>query len=138
MDPINCKTERENIIKKICTFFNIERPILTSVTTDETIKELCVARLCKSVGLTGTYNYKSEFFEFFSNIMGEALCEKLNINKHIASDELRFVKYEHINLINEFKGYLDTETIEEAFLDAFNLVDKFKYLIPKIKKFSES
>lgn len=136
MNIVSNNLERESVIHKVCVYFNIERPILRSSTTDETIKELCVARLCKAVGLTGIYNYKSDFFEFFSNIMGEALCEKLNLKIHIASDELRLVKYEHINLVQELKNYLDTETVEEAFLDAFNLVDKFKYLIPKIKKFS--
>ena len=96
----------ENTIRKICTFFRFEKPNINSCTTNEIIKELCVARLCKSVGLTGKYNYKSEFFEFFSNIMGEAVCEKLSIKTHIASDELRFVKYERINLISEIKSKL--------------------------------
>lgn len=124
----------ENTIRKICTFFRFEKPKINSSTTNEIIKELCVARLCKSVGLTGRYNYKSEFFEFFSNIMGEAVCEKLSIKTHIASDELRFVKYERINLIAEIKSYLDNETVEEAFLDAFELADRYKYLIPELKK----
>lgn len=124
----------ENTIRKICTFFRFEKPNINSCTRNEIIKELCVARLCKSVGLTGKYNYKSEFFEFFSNIMGEAVCEKLSIKTHIASDELRLVKYEHINLVNEIKSYLDNETVEEAFLDAFELADRYKYLIPDLKK----
>ena len=131
---MNYEIDRELTITQICDFFKFERPILVSNTTNETIKELCVARLCKAVGLTGVYNYKSDFFEFFSSIMGEALCEKLKIKTHIAGEELRFVRYNQINLVNELKMYLDTETVEEAFLDAFDLVDKFKYLIPKIKK----
>ena len=60
--------------------------------------------------------------------------QKLLIKIHIACDELRFVKYEHVNLVQTFKEYLDNKFLEEAFLDAFNLADKFKYLIPKLKK----
>lgn len=131
---IDHETEKEIIINKICKFCHFERPIMYSTTTEENIKELCVARLCKAIGLTGTYNYKSDFFEFFSSIMGEALCEKLSIKARIASDELRLVRYERINLIDELKTYLDTETVEEAFIDAFNLADKYKYLIPQLKK----
>ena len=130
----NYELDRERTIKRICEFFKFERPEMKSVTTKEAIKELCVARLCKSIGITGKYNYKSDFFEFFSSIMGEAICEKLSLKTHVACDELRLVKYEHVNLIREIKSYLDNETIEEAFLDAFHLVDKFKYLIPKLKK----
>jgi len=66
--------------------------------------------------------------------MGEAICEKLNINIHVACEELRLIKYEHINLVAEVKSYLENETTEEAFLDAFELADRFKYLIPKLKK----
>ena len=134
MNTTETDIDREIIIEQICNFFNIKRPQMYSVGTNEAIKELCVARLCKTIGLTGRYNYKSEFFDFFSKIMGEALCEKLSLKTHVADDELRFVKYEHINLIKELKYYLDTETIEEAFLDAFNLADRYKYLIPQLKK----
>lgn len=135
MNRINIsEMDKENVIRQICNFLNLQQPTLRSLTTKECVKELCVLRLCKAIGLTGNFNYKSDFFEFFSCIMGEAVCEKLSIKMHIACDELRLVKYEHINLVQTIKGYLDNETIEEAFLDAFDLVDKFKYLIPKLKK----
>lgn len=125
---------KDNITFQICDFLNVEQPRTEVISLRETIKQLCVARLCKAVGLTGKYNYKSDFFEFFSCIMGEAICEKLSIKMHLACDELRLIKYEHINLVNKIKSYLDNESVEEAFLDAFELLDKFKYLIPKIKK----
>ncbi len=133
---INFEIDKEKVINSVCAFLNVEKPENINESTKEIIKKLCVARLCKAVGITGKYNYKSDFFEFFSCIMGEALCEKLSIRMHIACDEIRLVKYEHINLVGKIKEYLETETVEEAFLDAFELVDKFKYLIPKLKKFS--
>ena len=126
--------DKVRIINKMCDFLRFEKPIIYSNTTKEIVKEICVARLCKAIGITGTYNYKSDFFNFFSNIMGEALCEILEIKIHIASDELRLVKYEHINLVEKVKYYLENESVEEAFLDAFELADKFKHLIPKLKK----
>ena len=133
MNIINYETERENAINKICDFFGFEKPCLKSSTTNDSIKELCVVRLCKAVGLTRC-NYKSDFFDFFSCAMGEAVCEKLSIKTHVACAELRLCKYDNINLVNRVKFYLDTETVEEAFIDAFILMDKFKYLIPTLKK----
>ena len=133
------ETENTNLIdrqtiKQICDFLNLEKPNLNAETTQEAIKELCVARLCKAVGITRSYNYKSDFFNFFGCVMGEAICEILSLKAHVACDELRFVRYERINLIGEIKSYLENETVEEAFIDAFDLVDRFKYLIPKLKK----
>lgn len=125
--------ESTQAIKKVCEFFRFDCPEVHSKDTKEAIKEVCVARLCQAIGLS-LYNVKSEFFDFFSSIIGEAVCEKLSIKVRIAYDELRLVKYDHINLVGEVKWFLDNETIEEAFLDAFNLVDRFKFLIPKLKK----
>lgn len=125
----------EQTIKQVCDFFHLDVPIFSSEHIKDKIKEICVARLCRAIGLT-KYNFKSDFFNFFASIMGEAVCEKLQIKLRVASDELRLVKYNHINLVTEAKRFLDTETVEEAFLDAFELVDEFKYLIPYLKKSS--
>jgi len=125
-----CKeNNKEEIIKKVCEFLQCNKPVITSSETTEIIKEICVARLCGIVGLTGRYNYKSKFFNFFSSIMGEAISLKLNLKIRIASDELRLFKYERINLIDETIKYLNTESIEEAFLDTFELADKFKDIV---------
>ncbi len=128
------KVEREKTIRKVCDYLGLEDPKIFNTELAEVIKELCVMRLCRIVGITGTYNYKSEFFNFFASIMGEALCEKLKIKIHIAKEELRLIKYEHTNLIDQVKIYLENESLEEAFLDAFELADRFKYLINKLKK----
>lgn len=126
--------DKDKAIEMICDFFKMDIPKLNSVSVNDSIKELCVIRLCRAVGLTGKINHKSGFFQFFASIMGEAVCEKLKIKTHVACDELRLVKYEHINLVNKTKQFLDTESVEEAFLDAFELADRFKYLVPKLKK----
>ena len=135
MNNINmCEIDRERVVEKVCAFLKLKKPTLKSSSTKENVKELCVVKLCNVIGLTGNFNYKSEFFDFFSSIMGEAICEKLSLKIHVANDELRFVKYEHVNLVLTVKEFLDEKIIDEAFLDAFNLVDKFKHLIKKLKK----
>lgn len=98
----------------------------------EQIKRLCILRLMKAVGVSGKFNCKSDFFEFFSSVMGEAVCEKLNINIKIAPDKLRLIKYENINFVTAFKEFLNNDLLDEAFLDAFTLADKYKHLIPDI------
>ncbi len=123
----NC--DQESTIKIVKKYLGLENPKIFNKTTKNIIKELCVTRLCRSVGISGTFNYRSDFFDFFASIMGEAVCEKLNIKIHVASEDLRLIKYEHINLIEQARFYLDNETLEEAILDIFELADRFKYLI---------
>ena len=123
------KLKNEQIVDKVCLFLKLKHKNLTSSTIEEQIKELCVAKLCGLVGISGSYNYKSKFFEFFSSIVAQAVCEVLTIKLTIASGELRLFKYDGINLVEEVKYLLNTKYIDEAFLDAFDLVDKFKFLI---------
>lgn len=132
---IENEINKTQTINKVCDFFRLVNPNLVSINIKDIIKELCVARLCKAIGVP-KYNFKSDFFDFFASIMGEAICEKLLIRVRIASDELRLVKYNGVNLVKETKNFLDTETVEEAFLDTFELVDNFQYLIPYLKKSS--
>ena len=135
MNTINInKTERVDILEKVSSFLKLKQQTLKSLTARDGIKELCVIKLCKVIGLSGNYNYQSEFFNFFSSIMGEAVCERISIKIRVAPDELRLIKYEHINLVQTVMFFLETKSLEEAFLDAFNLADRFKYLIPKLKK----
>ena len=124
----------QEIVSNITEYLNLNKIDLTSNTLTENIKELCVAKLCNIIGITCKYNYKSDFFELFSSLTGEALCEKFNLKIHIANDELRLIKYERINLVEKAKSFFLNENIEESILDIFNLADKFKYLIPNLKK----
>lgn len=124
-------------IKKVCDFVKLDVQTFESVDLKSVIKEICVLRLCKAICLPMFY-FKSDFFDFFACIMGEAICRKFSINLRIASDELRLVKYNNINLVNEVFNYLNNEVVEAAFLDAFHLVDKFSYIIPQLKRSSMS
>lgn len=130
---IENEIEKEQAVKKVCDFFQIEIPNVESLNMKDAIIEACLARLSKSIGVPRT-SLQSNFFNFFSIIMGEAICEKLAINVRIASDELRLIKYDHVNLISEVKDYFDNKIVEDAIWDTFNLVDKFQYIIPQLKK----
>lgn len=135
METINMlNLDKETTLKSVSKYLQVIMPIFKSDTLEEGIKELCVCRLCKSVGIKCEYNYKSEFFEFFSCITGEAVCQKLNIHMHLAPDYIRFIKYEHLNLVDCVTQFLETEDKDEAFIDIFNFLDKYKYLIAKLKK----
>lgn len=121
-------------IADIKKFLNLEDINLMSKSFAEQIKELCVAKLCYGIGIKCGYNYKSDFFEFFSSIMGEAMCEKFELDMHVASEELRYVKYEHCNLVNQARIFLEQDCLDEGFIDAFNFIDKYRYLIPYLKQ----
>lgn len=135
---LNSITEQEKLLNESKKFLKLNEYVIHSDELLEQLKELCVARLCKSVGIRCDYNYKSPFFEFFSAITAEALCEKLGFLFHVASDDLRLVKYEGVNLIQGVKKCLEQEDVDEAFIDAFNFVDNHKYLMTYIKKLSAS
>ena len=125
--------ERAQIIKNICDFFKMEVPNLDNKSIEDAVKYICVVRLCKAIGLSGVKNIKSDFFDFYSCIIGEAVCEKLNIKLRIASDELRLVKYNQINLIDRAKQCLENDLLEEAIIDTFELADEFKDVMKIIK-----
>lgn len=129
---VKCNVQQ---ISLVADFLNISDYEITEKSTVEQIKRLCVLRLMKAVGVTGKYNCKSEFFEFFATIMGEAICEKLNIKIRIAPDNVRLIKYENINFVTSFIGFLDNDLLDEAFLDAFEITDKYKHLIPEIMSY---
>lgn len=121
--------ENENLTEKICKFMNIENLNLTGETFEDKVKEIVVARVCSAVGLKCEYNYKNKMFEFFSTIAGEAVCQLVGIRTHIAGDELRLVKYERFNLIEQVKEYFDRGITDESVIDAFNFVERFKYVL---------
>lgn len=116
-------------INKIKTFLEMEEYNCSLTEVEEQIKEICVAKLCEVLGIGCAYNYKNQMFQIFSSVMAEALCQKLKIQKHIASDNLRLIKYNGINFIEKAKQFLDNTDIEEAVLDIFNFVDENKKLI---------
>ena len=121
--------DKDEALTRVEEFLQIENQKLSSSILQENVKELCVAKLCDVLGISCCYNYKCELFDFFSCIMGEAVCQILNIKVHIAQDCIRFVKYKGINFIDKSIQIMNNESIDEAVLDIFNFVDENKELI---------
>ena len=119
----------EEITNKVKKFLEIEGYNFSLKDETEQIKEICVAKLCEVLGISCVVNYKNKMFEIFSSVMAEAIYQKLEIKKHIASDNIRLVKYNGVNFVEKAKEFLDIEDIEEATLDIFNFVDENKNLL---------
>ena len=119
--------KEQQIIKKVSDFLHVECNFKSS-TLEENIKELCVARICKSIGIRCEYNYKSTLFEFCSCITGQAVADILGIKIDIVPPKIKCCRYDGINIYQEVKKFIETEEVDEAFCDAFKLLDKYKYL----------
>ena len=126
--------EEKKIIDRVCEYLHMQRPDLFDTSIEDEIKDLCSAKLCDVIGIRCAYNPKNDFFNFFSTIMGEAVCIKLHLNMNIAPNALRLVRYDGINFVNSAYQLLNSEDVDEAFIDAYNLVDRYKHLIERIKK----
>ena len=130
MDTINELDLKQKTIEKVCNFLKISNLNLRSEKLEDSIKEICVAKLCNVIGIGCKYNFKSAFFDFFATLTGQAICDELELNIRIAGDEFRLFRYERLNLIQGVRNTIKKENLEESFIDAFNFIDKFKYLIP--------
>lgn len=135
METINLQKQNEDydILDAVCNFIDFKMPFLHEDELCAGIKEICVAKLCNVIGIRGAYNYKSEFLSFFSDVVAEAVVDILGYKFHIADDQLRFFSFDHVNLVCTAKTLMLNENKDEAFIDAFNLVDRFKYIIPKLR-----
>lgn len=131
---LKLKDKNIEVLERVCDFIDFEIPYLHEIELNGSIKEICVAKLCNVIGITGAYNYKSDFLNFFSDIVAEAVVETLGYKFHIADEQLRFFSFDHVNLVSKARGFLENNDKDEAFIDVFNMVDDFKYLIPTLKK----
>ncbi len=125
LDTIELKG-KEQIILKVSEFLKIDLPKLESTTIEDNIKELCVAKLCATLGIKCKYNYKNEFFSIYSSIIGEAVSQILDLKLDIAPGKLKYIRYNGINFISHALELLKMEDLDEAFIDVFNLVDDHK------------
>ncbi len=124
----------EQILVEVCDFLNYERNKILSTTLKEGVKELCVGRLCQALGISCAYNFKNEFFNFFSCIMGEVVSNKLGHNLEIDEYKLKYIKVENTNLINSAHEMLNNPNMDEAFINVYNLAKRFKHLILELKR----
>ncbi|MBE5741626.1 MAG: hypothetical protein E7351_03785 [Clostridiales bacterium] len=121
------------VLERVYEFLKLKPPILFSSTTLEgCIKECCSTKLCRLVGLRCNCNIHNDFFEVFSRLVGEVVCDRLHLNLHLAGENLRFVKYEHLNFVKAVSLLMQNECVDDAILDTFNLLDSHRNLIPKL------
>lgn len=125
-------SEENEMLSRVCTFLQMEMPNLTEQSFDRAVKELCVIRLCKAIGIRNIYNCKNKFFKFYATVSAQAVSDILNLKLVIAPAELRFVKYNGINFVNRIKDYLQNEDMDEAMIEAFDLIDDNKDIVEKI------
>lgn len=119
-------------LNKACSFLKMDMPIFFSNTIEGKIKELCVCKVCSSIGIKCACGYRNGFLDFFSAVMGEAVSNKLNLDVEIACPAIKLVRYNHLNLVNEVEFFLDNQDVDEAFLDAFNFLERFKDLAGRL------
>lgn len=124
----------EEILSRACKFLNFERAKILSVTLKDGVKELCVARLCQALGVGCAYNFKNEFFNFFSCIMGEVVSNKLGHDLGIDEYKLKYIKVENTNLITSAQTMFENPNMDQAFIDVYNLAKRFKHLIFDLKR----
>ena len=130
-----CMEEKraENIGKvyfqKVKEFLELDNFLFDNqISVSENIKNICCKKLCNVVGINCKCNYKNKFFDYFANITGEAVCQKLNIPITIADVKYRLVKYNGINFVDKVKELLNNDFLEASFVDIFQFLDEYKYL----------
>ncbi len=136
MCSLYIQTKAENdyeILQAIKDYVDIEYPVING-SVEDNVKAICVARLCKAIGINCAYNFKNTFFDFFSCIMGEVIVNKLGIKIKIDNYNLKYAKFEDVNIIYTASMLLENPNLDEAFIDVYNLADKFKHIITKLKK----
>ena len=121
--------KQEFFLQQVKDYLKLKEYKVHSNLIEENIKELCVVKIFNILGIGCGYNYRNEYFDIYSSVLGEAICEKLDIKIHIANENLRFIKYEGVNFIDKSVKFLEKEELEEAVLDIFNFVENNKKLI---------
>ena len=121
------KINESEVLQKVKSYLKLQNfSCSDNVCLQDNIKIMCVQKLCDVVGIKCKCNYKNKFFNYFSSITGEAVCQVLNIPISIASDNYRLFKYNHINLVEHVKQILIAEDLENAFVDIFQFLDDNK------------
>ena len=57
--------EDDSIIDAVCNYLKMDRPSFYGETLADNIREICVYRLCKSIGIRRDCNFRSDFLYFF-------------------------------------------------------------------------
>lgn len=125
-DIIETKEEKI-VIEKVKKFLNFDNFLYNEeLSVQDNIKKLTVQKLCKVIGIKRECNYKNIFFNYFSDITGEAICQLLQLPISVADNRYKFVKYNGINFVEHVKSLLKNDFLEEAFVDVFQFLEQNK------------
>lgn len=127
----NTNNKNKEIYDKLAQFIGYFSDLESDNIIDK-IKEMCVKKLCSVVGIKCGCNFRNPYFNFFGCVMGQALCNKLNIVITVAPAGLRLIKYDGINFISRAEQFLENPDIDEAFIDVFDLTDDHKNIIDMV------
>ena len=119
----------EQTLKKICKYLRVDREKIQVDNFEDQIKCACVERFYKSLGVKRDCNNPSKYFNFLSVVAAQAVCNKFNVKLTIAPDKFRCFRYDGFNLIEQVEKYLENESVDLAFTEAFTFLDKYTYLV---------
>lgn len=115
--------------EKVKIFLKMEGYEFCGTGTAEKIKNMCIAKMCRVIGINCENCYNSKLFQIFGSILGEAVCNKLKLGMHVANENLRYVSFNGINFVDKAMHFLNTFDVDEAVLDVFNFVDEHKQIL---------
>lgn len=124
--------KKNDVLDDAMRYLGLEGYKLTSQDLVENIKELCVARLCRAIGIDFNYDYRHDYFMLFSNVVGEAVCRSLGIGLIVGSPVVRLIRYNGVNLVDKAYEILNRFDIEEAFLDLYQFIEDYRDIVPKL------
>lgn len=127
------RDDGEMVLSQVCSYFKMQKPNLTESLFDDRLKELCVIKIFEAIGVKNMYNRENRFFRFLSTCMAQAVSDILNLKLNIAPANVRFVRYDGINFVNQIAEYLQQDDIQLAVIDSFNLVDDNKQIVDGIE-----
>ena len=129
MEEKKVETNPKIAFQKIKEFLKLNNFLFDEqISLEDNIKKICVKKLCNVVGIKCNCNYKNKFFNYFSSITGQAICELLNIPIVIAEDGFRLIRYNGINFVDKVKELLKNDFLEDAFIDVFQFLEENKFV----------
>lgn len=115
--------------EKVRAFLKMSGYTFVGGDVGEKIKNMCIAKMCRVIGIDCEQCYNSKLFQIFGGILGEAVCRKLMLSLHVVSEELRYLCFNGINFVEQSVHFLNEFEVDEAVLDIFNFVDEHKSIL---------
>ncbi|MBE7076574.1 MAG: hypothetical protein E7374_01635 [Clostridiales bacterium] len=113
----------KQIQEKVCDFLKVSHETKDNM-PESVVREIVECKLKSVLGEFQKHASK-EFLTFLTGVIGQSVCDILNINVRMVNDEFRLLRTENFNIVESSKFILETEDLEEGLLDSFLMIDKF-------------